>query len=266
MKIDKNGYFERSEYRHERDIDLSEKLYENNVMKTAQSYLEKYKLEEVHYIIHTSSLLRISEKMSPIILHILRDVCSLVSLNEIPEIFLTRDYDISVEVYGYQHPYIVISSDYLDRMDESMLFGVLAGQIAGIKAGHHKTLFLLWAIEYLSKFVPGLGMVTEIIANQWKRSRYFTYDRAFYLATEDYKLTLQSLLINHLSADEMKRMHTGSVMDLYKQQVEDFIESHGVGRTYHEIFSEQEWLPERYAEIEKYHLRRNFNAVKGGGQ
>lgn len=239
-------------YRHEKDSDVSKKLYESTLFQKANQYMIDYHLEDIYNYIHKSSLIKISKDMSKEIHSLLESACQLFEVEEIPELYLTRDYYSDIELFGFEHPYIVISSDYLNRLDKKMLFGVLASQVAGIKANHHKTLFLIWVIEFVSRFIPGMGLVANVMTNQWKRYRFFTYDRAFLLATGNYECTLKYLIIGELSNDTLSTIDLPTLERMLSHQLKEFNNENKAVKSYHTLFKEQEWLPERYDEIKKF--------------
>ena len=240
------------EFRHEKDSALMDKLHESAAMKKVGSYIVQYRLEDIYNYLHKTSLVKLTRENAPAIMEKLERSCKLFDVFPVPELYLTRDYYLEAKLQGFQEPYIVLSSDYLERLDENMLFGLLASQVAGIKANHHKTMFLLWSIDFLTMVVPEIKLIADAAANQWLRCRYFTYDRAFLLATKDYKLTMQHLLVSEVPRKHLEDFGMGTSRDLYRKQVTAFQTSGTVAKTFYNLTDDREWTPERYEEIRKF--------------
>lgn len=246
------------EFRHEKDSELMSKVNESAVIKKVESYIEQYKLEEIYNYIHKTSMVRLTKESAPKTMECLEKACRLFGVPEVPELYLTREYDLEVKLQGYQHPYIILSCDYLERLDERMMYGLLASQVAGIKANHHKTMFLLWSLDFLSMVLPKAKLLADVGINQWLRCRYFTYDRAFLLATRDYKLTMEHLLISEVPRQELDGFGIGTARDLYKKQVDAFKNSGKAAKMFHNLTDDREWTPERYEEIKKFAEKNGF--------
>ena len=246
------------EFRHEKDSALMDKLYESAVIKKVQACIEQYRLEEIYNYLYKTSLVKLTKRNAPKLIEKLEYACGLFGVSEVPELYLTRDYYLEAELQGFQKPYIIISSDYLERLDDKMLLGLLASQVAGIKANHHKTMFLLWAVDFLSMVVHEIKLIADVASNQWMRCRYFTYDRAFLIATKDYGLTMKHLLISEVPRQDLDSFGIGTVHDLYKSQVASFQNSGAAAKAFYNLTDDREWTPDRYEEIRKFGEKHGF--------
>ena len=105
----------------------------------------------------------------------------------------------------------MVSSDFLEltaEEDPRLLSGMIAGRIAGIRAGHGRGMMLFWILETLLGYLPIPAFLVkglEALVNEWNRCRYFTYDRAFLLAEGDYTLAQRSLFIQILPGEILDR-------------------------------------------------------------
>ena len=92
--------------------------------------------------------------------------------------------------------------------------------------------------------------------NEWKRNRWFTYDRAFALATKNRALSLQQVLINTVPKNILAQMNSGTRHDIFIAQANSFVnEMNNTQTGIKEVvarFSEKDWLPERYMELKKF--------------
>ncbi|MBQ6296909.1 MAG: hypothetical protein IJK81_04355 [Selenomonadaceae bacterium] len=230
--------------------------------KTAEKVLEKFhetNLEEAYTYLYQSSCPQLTAQTSPKLFELLAKACKMFGLEKIPSVYVTRDYREIVAVRGINEPFLVFSSEYLRKItDDETLFGILAGQVAAIRCNHHTILCITWGIDFAAGFIPYGSWATDPMINNWKRCRYFTYDRAFSLATKSRSLSLRQVLINVLLPDILNRMQNGTSQDAFINQVEDFLETMNNNKTQALIkkalsmYSYKIWLPERYSEINKF--------------
>lgn len=155
----------------------------------------------------------------------------------------------------------MVSSDFLEltaEEDPRLLSGMIAGRIAGIRAGHGKGMMLFWILETLLGYLPIPAFLVkglEALVNEWNRCRYFTYDRAFLLAEGDYALAQRSLFIQILPGEILDRFALGSPKDRYTPQADRFWEglgAEGAIRTLNSLRMDDPWIPERYRELKKF--------------
>ena len=140
-----------------------------------------------------------------------------------PKIFVTRNYCERVFIRGVSKPFIVFSSEYLKKLDDETLKGILAGQVAGIRCNHHTIFYIMWGLEFASTFIPGGSLVVAPFINEWTRSRWFTYDRAFALITNNRVLSLRQVLINTVPANILDHMALSTEDDAFLNQTKRFV-------------------------------------------
>lgn len=246
--------FSENEFRHSLDADSAKKIVQSSAVETVMRIISENDLERIYDYIYKSSSVRLTKEMAPDIIDTLEQVCEMFGLSEVPEIYVQWSYekDDNIMICGYSAPFIVISSQYLDRLSSQMLTGVLAAQVAGIKLEHHKTMFLAWVIELATQFNKGIQLIASGIINQWKRFRHYSCDRAFFLATGDLSLTLQYLLIDTLDQNAVDLMHPGKINDQYHHQIRAFEEVKPPMKAAQYILTDKSWIPDRYKEVEAF--------------
>lgn len=247
------------DFRHPKDSALMNQILENIVFEKIQNYIIDHDIERIYTYMDTSSCIEINRNMSCSIHDMLVKICDMFDLTDIPLLFVRRDYGSTIEIHGFVRPYIVVSSHFLDRLSQEMLFGALAAQAAGIKAEHHKILFALWTADILSQIMPAFSLLAGAVTNQWRRMRFYTYDRACLLATQDIELTLQLILVNTVSEPKLKWMKCGKEGDIYLNQMQCFLETNSIPKTYYYLFENIDWAPARYYEVRKYYSERGGN-------
>ncbi len=247
-----------TDFQHPRDNQFASEIMNSAVTKNILDNLHKTNLESLYIYLYKSSCPQLTEKTAPELFNLLVKACNMFGLKKIPQVFVTRNYDERVSALGVNEPFLVFSSEYLRKLNGDMLFGVLAGQVAAILCQHHTILYLTWGIDFASGLIPGGSLVVAPMINNWKRCRYFTYDRAFCLATKNRALALRQVLVNVLPADILDNMKIGLPQDNFIAQVDKFMnnvaaDTAQVGfRKVITMFSEKDWLPERYSEINKF--------------
>ena len=246
------------DFQHERDSEWAIKILTNSVANSILNFLKEKGLEKVYIYLYESSCPQLTENNSPKLFEILKSVCKSFGLKIQPKIFVTRNYHERVFLRGVNEPFIVFSSEYLKKLNEDMLRGILAGQVAGICCKHHTIFYITWGLEFASSLVP-IPFATTIVAsfiNEWKRNRWFTYDKAFALATNNRALSLQQVLINTVPKNILDQMNSGTRQDVFSVQANRFVsEMNSTQAGIKEVvsrFSEKDWLPERYIELKKF--------------
>ena len=254
--------YEIKDFQHESDSSTISQIFSNSVAQSVINTLKATNMEEVYKYLYESSCPQLTEKNSPKLYLELNRACEMFGLNTLPKIFITRNYTQMVSVLGISNPFILFSSEYLKKLNGEMLFGILSGQVAAIRCEHNKIIYIIWALEFASSFIPFSTLILEPLINNWKRCRFFTYDRAFSLATKSRRLSLKQILLNVVPKNILDKMSLGTEKDVFATQANHFINDMnqtqtGI-KTAIEMFSEKDWLPMRYAEVNKFFDERRY--------
>lgn len=246
------------DFQHPRDSQLANDILSSKTAKTVLAKFHETNIEDAYTYLYQSSCPQLTEKTSPKLFELLTKACKMFGLEKIPKIYVTRDYRETVSVRGLKEPFLIFSSEYLRKLDDETLFGILAGQVAAILCNHHTILCITWGIDFAAGFIPYGSWATDPMINNWKRCRYFTYDRAFCLATKNRALSLRQVLINVVPQNILDRMKTATSQDAFINQAKNFLETMNNNKTQALIrqaismYSYKIWLPERYEEINKF--------------
>ncbi|MBR1730165.1 MAG: hypothetical protein IJ728_11660 [Selenomonadaceae bacterium] len=252
------------DFQHPRDSQLVNDILSNNLAINILQTFHQTNIEDAYSYLYQSSCPQLTEKTSPKLFELLAKACEMFELKEIPKVYVTRDYTETVSVRGMKDPFLVFSSEYLRKLDDETLFGILAGQVAAIRCNHHIILCITWGIYFAAGFIPYGTMAIDPIINDWKRCRYFTYDRAFCLATKNHSLSLRQVLINVVPQNILDRMRIGTDQDAFINQAKKFLNTMNNNKTQKLIkkaisaYSYKIWLPERYEEINKFFDERRI--------
>ena len=188
----------------------------------------------------------------------LKEGCSLFGVSPVPPVYTVRTYDLEVLCGGYSHPVVQLPQNLLDAGDEAILRGRMMAAAAAIAAGHHKISFLLYLIENFSGIsgIPGVDLLVKGTLNEWLRARRYTLDRAFYLATGDYVLSLKNVLFGEVPMDMLAQFSFQAGQDTYRHQAEEYARMEKVTDAMSGVMAflqAESWLPPRYDELKKLH-------------
>lgn len=259
------------DFQHETDKALIDELLRSSAAETLKGFLLENKIEDAYTYYHASSCREISRQGPPGIMEMLAEAGEMFGLERLPHVYLTWEYKDGVSVGGVSDPFIVISTDFLSRLDERQLRGTLAAQCGAIAAGHGEMNYLLWLVQYLMGLVPVQilpGFVKEAVSgllagglNKWAQFRVYTTDRAFLVATRDYELAVNQIFIQCMSRAQRERFALGTEKDRYLEQMEAFFQDTGVSNVVQTVSSftrDDAWLPKRYDELRRFREERGI--------
>lgn len=244
-----------ADFQHERDSSTASSIFNNNFTSQIIASLQRTGMEKAYIYLYESSCPQLTEKTAPKLFDSLGRACKMFGLETRPKIFVTRNYSERVLLRGVNNPFIIFSSEYLKKLDDETLFGILAGQVAGIRCQHHTIFYVTWGLEFASSFIPGGSTVVSSFIYDWTRCRFFTYDKAFALATNNRELSLRQVLLNVVPKNILDKMALGTEWDAFIEQANDFVNMTNRQSSIRAIvskFSDKDWLPERFVELKKF--------------
>lgn len=261
-----------SAYQIEEDQKLIEKIMNHELTQKLLDWVREQKVDDVYNTVYRSSFLKLNDQIAPMLIRQLEKACELVGLEEIPDVYLVRDFEDTITIGGISSPFILLSSRYLETLEnegELVMLGVLTGQTAGIMAGHHRGLLLSWILSTVSGLV---GMNRLLMAsldgllNDWKRCRIYTCDRAMYLAMEDYPLAIRTILGGTVPAAILDKMEPGTDQDAYQSQVDVFLSNSQMNEFINfanSVFSDTCWLPLRCHKLSEFAQKTSLEVHNG---
>lgn len=268
-----NKRFKPADFQHETDRKLMDTLINGSAMDNVRNFLAENNIEAVFNYYYRSSYIRVTRDMSPKLMDMLERGAEMFGLEKLPILYLNRDYDSGASVSGATEPFILFSTDLLSRIHEDRLMeGILASMCASIAAGHSSLNYTMWITDRIAELLPIKAIpIPEVLKqaitgavsaslHKWAQWRTFTVDRAFYLATGDFSLTVEQIMLQHVDGQIKERFALGTEEDRYLPQKEEFFNLNGltnVAQAVDTFFQDDPWLPVRYSELESF--------VKGGG-
>lgn len=177
----------------------SEKLARENVEKLPG--LEKLitKFNEVGYerisrLQRLGNCLKINKNNFPEIMNIYLEACSILDMNDIPDLYFEDDININASAFGITKTFITLTKGAIDFLSNDELLFLLGHELGHIKSRH--TLYRLIAFELLplvnlgiEQFTLGLGAIgTQALyvpLFYWVRMSELTCDRAGLLCCQN---------------------------------------------------------------------------------
>lgn len=247
-------HFRLEDYQTAEEQKLITKIMNHEASVKLMDWINEQKIDEVYNTVYRSSFLRLNEQNAPVVMAQLRRACDLFGLEQMPDVYLTRDFDDTITIGGISEPFLLLSSRYLQQLEAEgpeLMMGVLAGQVGGIVAGHHRGLLLVWLLNTVTGLIglPQWAVVSlDALLNDWKRCRIYTCDRAMYLALADYPLALRGILAGTVPSAVLRKMRLGTPGDVYQRQIEAFrkgSEMDEVINVINSLTTDTGWLPLR---------------------
>ena len=133
------------------------------------------------------------------------DICAkILHVSPAPRVFVVRDGEIPAKTINFKNPFIMLSSELVEKSSPEAIRFVIGQQIGHIKCDHvfYQTLFSggldslqfvlgRWVQELINSF---LGKVTDLILVDWVLAREISADRAGLIACQDLEIAQQALL------------------------------------------------------------------------
>lgn len=254
-----------SAYQLDEDKKLIESIMNHELTHKLLEWISEQKIDEIYNTVYRSSFLKANDRICPMLMRQLRKACRIVGLEQIPDVYLVRDFDDTIILGGITSPFLLLSTRYLQVLEkegEQVMLGVLTGQAAGIMAGHHRGLLLAWLLSTASGLIGinrVLMMSLDGLLNDWKRCRLYTCDRAMYLVMGDYPLAIRTILGGTVPAEILDNMSLGTEHDAYQSQIDSFINSSQLDEFINfanSMFSDTSWLPLRCQKLAQFRLEK----------
>ncbi|MGB9638812.1 MAG: M48 family metallopeptidase [bacterium] len=201
---------------HPFDAKATEILSKVPLLPTVLKFLNKIFQEESLYVMYHGSYLKVSEKQYPRLHKVFQESVNILDLKAIPTLFLAHMGSPIIFSAGVEQPFIVLSSELTEILDEEELLFMIGREIGLIKFGQniYKTLAALLGvagaggISILSNFVNiggfnmgGIGtlaaggglMILGATLIYWERMTHFSGDRAGLLVVQNKEIALKAL-------------------------------------------------------------------------
>lgn len=137
-----------------------------------------------------ASSVRVTSRQLPELEQMLKEVCEVLDVKTIPELYVTQSPFPNAMAIGLDEPMIVLHSSVLDLMSPQEVRCILAHEVAHILSGHalYKTMLLV-LMQMTQWIAPGpfqlLALPVLLALREWDRKAELSADRAGLLVTQD---------------------------------------------------------------------------------
>ena len=249
------------QYAHPLDQQLIDKIFSSAAGKSLVDFIMQNNIDDVCDYALGSSYARLPND-SPLYRYLSegQELFGSTQVHSV-SVYVTRQYEYEIAYNGYNHPAILVPDVLLKRNDPDILRARMIAAAAAIAMEHHKLEFLVWLLDTLSGNIP-LPLMPEVVKgflNEWYRCRYYTTDRAIWLATKDEVLSTRNILYGRIPFEMLDTFQFGINRYTFFAQVEELRNACGLGGTASRILQmlqKESWLPNRYIELTNFINRK----------
>jgi Zn-dependent protease with chaperone function len=219
---------------------LSSSLYEHPYDKDALNALEKVpgidfcvrrmmelQVDTIMNTLYAGSNIKVTPSNFPELHGIYADVCSDMSISDLPDLYISWEYSVNAFTTGVTTPLIVLCSGCIDLLEPDELRFIIGHELGHIKSGH---LLYHQVGNLIAQVGAGVGSVTLgagwavsqaflLALNHWSRMSEFTADRAGLLACQSVNAASRTMV---KLAGLPKSLFGSGVEKSFLQQAQDF--------------------------------------------
>jgi Zn-dependent protease with chaperone function len=189
-------------YEHPWDRRALAALEKIPALGTAVSLFNKHGLDHIVKVECTGANLLITEQNVPEALTALREVCKVLAMPEVPELYVEYGDQINAYAAGVHQPVICLTSATIECLTRDELYFILGHEVGHIKSSH-----MLYT--QLARLLPALGdLIGDFTLNvgslisrglhaallHWYRMSELTSDRAGLLACQDVETGIRAFV------------------------------------------------------------------------
>ena len=227
------------------------------------SFVHENMIEQYYNILLKGGSIRLTEKNSPKVLGIFREVAEILEISKFPDIYLFRSFRYENRIMGYANPIVLLATSCLEFLPEDRIYFIAGRCMGGIKAGHNKLEFLA---EIISKVkIPLIETVAKTLMLpllNWRRKADLSRDRAGLLTCQNYDEAMRMLMLYAgVDAGSENRI----LIEDFLQQAVDFRNSSGAvsktGKYLTTLFQDYSWVIERAAELFNWYETGEYEKI-----
>lgn len=198
MKSKKILCFDPADVASPDDISLRQKLdaipkFKEFMMNTVCVLREKVTAVE-----YAGNGIHVNDICLPQLNGLLKDVCRILHVTDVPDMSLAWNYNISATTEGARNPYITAFSGAVDLLNDDELRFIIAHEIGHQMSGHKPYhMFLETMYLPLMNSIPGgevwINLARTKLLN-WYRMSDFTADRIGLLAVQDIDTAISTMI------------------------------------------------------------------------
>ena len=187
-----------SAYEHPMDRETLETLESFSFLEGAIKSMLDWSRVKAEYVIRRASSYHVTEESCPELNKLVTDAASILSVSDIPRVYLNWSYDINGYTTGYKDTTMMVLNtgvvDLMSDMEQTFVIGHELGHIKSKHVIYHNLALLL--SQGVSN-IPIIGAVPELFflaLTKWSRMSEYTSDRAGLLACQDVDSALTAIV------------------------------------------------------------------------
>ncbi|MEM7104054.1 MAG: M48 family metallopeptidase [Bacteroidota bacterium] len=190
-----------TDYQHPLDKVTLERLKNTRGLDAVVKKFYDLGIEKVIKMQHTGSALKATRRNFPKVINAVETACSILNVDVVPDIYITRSERLHATCLGVDHPIIVLSSESVNRLTEPELLFIIGREIGQIQNEHILYLEIGFIfpelVEVFSSVTLGLANIVSgglrYALFNWSQMADYTADRAGFLACQDIKVVIMML-------------------------------------------------------------------------
>jgi len=218
---------------------------------------------------YLAGAIRVDHRQYPRVHGLFAEAADSLDVTERPEVYVSQSPFITSKAIGMDHPFIVISTGAVEKLDDDELRTLLGREIGHVRSGHAvyqtiMTLLTRW-VTSVSWLPVGAIALRAIIAAmyEWWRKAELSADRAGLLAAQDPAASLR-LFMKQAGGGDLSQIDTAAFLEQAAEyegggDLRDSI--HKIGMT---AFSSEPVPVARAAELQKWVDSGDYGRILGG--
>jgi Zn-dependent protease with chaperone function len=149
---------------------------------------------------YLAGAIRVDERQYPRVHRLCTEAAITLDVAGLPQLFVNQAPIIQGEAIGMDHPFIVVSSAAVKKLDDDELRTMLGHELGHVRSGHaaYKTIMLLLTrlvtnVSWIPIGAPALRAITAAMYEWWRKAE-LSADRAGLLAGQDPDVSLRVLM------------------------------------------------------------------------
>ncbi len=180
-------------FQHSSDREALRKLDRLPGMQTILKKISGSYIERTLRMLNISQNVKVTPKQFPRVHELFRESCSILDIQEMPEIFISTVYIPNAFTFGMEKYSVIMTSGVLDLLTEEELLFVIAHELSHIKCNHMMYKTLLYLLSYVGVEIFGIlfkvAAITffpiEMALRSWERKAEFSCDRGGLLVVQN---------------------------------------------------------------------------------
>ena len=144
-----------------------------------------------------ANAVRCGPTQHPRLYHMLREVCEVLDVTDVPDLYVTQTPFVNAGAVGFDRPFIVMNTGTILALAEDEQRIVLAHEVGHIASGHmtYRTLAVIVSTVGFSAlpFLAGVALMPfQLALLEWSRKAELSCDRASLLAVQDTTVAMRT--------------------------------------------------------------------------